>query len=198
MVYYKYFAMSDSCIQLNIQNFFKNKFKPPIDTSNLYQERFEPKDNSEMFNDLNDWLQSLNSNIRIEHGSYFYLPPNKSFPPHIDDKFTDWVKINFLLNGNGGSVRWWKNLDNSTSLQNKSMVTGTVTHGSYETFEQCKLKEIDNHVHPTVCLFNGGKIHSFEAGDCVQELFSVILTLQTGRHIPWSVGKKLFADFLCE
>lgn len=50
----------------------------------------------------------LVNDILIAHAEYFFTPPNRNLPPHVDHYFFhDYAKINWMFGGEGSTMDWY-------------------------------------------------------------------------------------------
>lgn len=98
-------------------------------------------------------------NCTIINLSYFHTPPGQSRVIHSDNIHLDNMsKINFVFNGNGSVMKWWKLKEKDTTPR-----IGILPNGipyNYYTPDQCEHVATTELVGPT--MLNTGALHSLE------------------------------------
>jgi hypothetical protein len=129
-------------------------------------------------------------------GGYFYTPALSRWSPHIDGHtLTDFCKINWCSGGGKNSAKWYTPKENfklvpevPRSVNSKYfMISPDQVDLAYET------------VHAENCLFNAGRIHSFDSGQNAQHVVSVVLgRKKTNKVIIWDEALEVFADYIVD
>ena len=172
----------------------QDHFEIPIDVRHLVQKNHE----------LRLWLQQLG--LRIDGARYFQSCPYLVYKKHIDAERppsgellnrADVVKLNFVYNSTGSTMRWYKLLDGQTGEYYLN------TYNEYTMgFPEDRVVEIYQANTDTHCLLDGGTIHDLANGEnnnVNRICYSLILQFSKNTRsekLTWDTAVKIFEPYI--
>lgn len=141
-------------------------------------------------------------NSTIIHLTYMYTPPGQSRVIHSDTKYNpddrrlnNATKINFVINGSGSVMKWWKVKDDSITPRIGILPNGNNYY--YYAHEQCDLVETAEVLAPT--MMNVGALHSVENfTDNFRWAISYVVGDENGKGLQWDDAYERFAPYFAK
>lgn len=133
-------------------------------------------------------------NCTVVSLTYFHTPPGQSRVIHSDNtKVDNFTKINFVFNGVGSVMKWWKLKDPNTEA--KIGVLPDKQLYKYYVEDQCVNVETAEILTPT--MLNAGALHSLENfTNNYRWAISFLLGDENYKPLQWDDAMIRFASYL--
>jgi hypothetical protein len=180
-------------------------FNPTKLDGSIDQRFFEKKINSarvmEENPELTEWLQQ--KNLYVETTRCFRSEPFQRYNKHVDTNPNEYhalgdkankVKLNFVYNSTGTTMKWYKLKDGKTGISYENQVGEPVIGFPDDTVIEIYRAQVDQN-----CILDGGTIHDLQNGRNNKNYrLCYSLTLQSWSPEPftWDSAIKVFAPYI--
>jgi hypothetical protein len=181
------------------------KFNPFLVTDKNNRANFEKpisllfllKDNKELLT----WLSKLN--LYVQHARFFQSTPHDVYNKHIDAhrpldgtyiNQADIVKLNFIYNSTGTTMRWYKLSDG----QRGEFYTNT-NNDTVMGFSADKVVEVYSAAVDTNCILDGGTIHDLTNGEnnnLNRMCYSLTIQSYDQKKLTWDSAVKILESYI--
>jgi hypothetical protein len=167
-------------------------YKDPFPLKN-YLDRHSFFDSNNINTDYIDFLTDLN--LKLNHAEVFFSTPKKYYIIHKDqhDK-DDFPKINFIINGVGSIMNWYKPKNNYVGDKSKTSISTNYIGYKLDEVDLLFQKEI---VSP--CLVQAGVPHNVTTNHprwCISTVYQFKSGEKKNKVLTWNDCLDVFKDFI--